>query len=60
VRDRHYVLATAPRWIETSPFAPVAERLRGDPAWQVHDLPTTHNVLAGGPETFLALLLTLL
>lgn len=59
VRNRHYVLAAAPGWREVSPFVPTAERLRPDPAWTVHDLPVTHNVLADGPDALLAVLLPL-
>ena len=32
-----------------------AERLRADPTWTVHDLPTTHNVLADGPDVLVRL-----
>lgn len=47
---KHYALATDPAWTSSSPFPAIAETLRTDPEWTVHDLPTTHNVLADGPE----------
>lgn len=56
---RHYVLATHPDWTPHSPFVAIARRLRADPAWTVHELPVTHNVLAGGPDALLAVLLAL-
>ena len=59
VRDKHYVAAMDPGWAAQSPFVPTARRLHADPAWTVHDLPVTHNVLAGGPDALLAILLPL-
>lgn len=47
---RHYALAADPAWAPHSPFPAIADRLRDDPAWTVHDLPTTHNVLRDGPD----------
>ena len=52
---KHYARAAHPTWTPVSPFGPVADRLRGDSTWTVHDLPTTHNVLAGGPDVFVGL-----
>ena len=60
VAVKHYALAAHPAWTPFSPFGPVAERLRADPTWTVHDLPTTHNVLADGPDVLVGLLETVL
>lgn len=57
VRHKHYVAAMEPSWATQSPFVPTARRLQADPAWTVHELPLTHNVLAGGPDAMLAVLL---
>lgn len=43
-------LAADRAWTPWSPFPAVADRLRRDPSWTVHDLPTTHNVLADRPD----------
>jgi pimeloyl-ACP methyl ester carboxylesterase len=51
---KHYVAATD--WPGRSPFAPVVERVRADPAWTVHEWPTGHDVLAEGPDRLLELL----
>jgi len=37
---KHYAAAAAPEWWAQSPFVPTTERLRGDPDWTVHDLPS--------------------
>ena len=60
VATKHYALATHPAWTPVSPFGPVAERLRADPTWTVHDLPITHNVLADGPDVLVGLVETVL
>ncbi len=60
VATKHYALATHPAWTPISPFGPVAERLRADPTWTVHDLPTTHDVLADGPDVLVGLVETVL
>jgi pimeloyl-ACP methyl ester carboxylesterase len=60
VAVKHYALAAHPAWTPISPFPPVAERLRTDPTWTVHDLPTTHNVLADGPDVLVGLVETVL
>jgi pimeloyl-ACP methyl ester carboxylesterase len=52
---KHYARAAHPAWTPVSPFGAVADRLRADPTWTVHDLPTTHNVLADGPDVLVAL-----
>lgn len=54
VPAKHYVAATD--WPRQSPFAPIVERVRADPAWTVHEWPTGHDVLAEGPERLLELL----
>jgi hypothetical protein len=51
---KHYVAATD--WPGRSPFAPIVEQVRADPAWTVHEWPTRHDVLAEGPERLLELL----
>jgi pimeloyl-ACP methyl ester carboxylesterase len=53
---KHYVVATG--WPGRSPFADTAERIRRTPGWTVHDWPTTHNVLADGPDAVVDLLTT--
>ncbi|MCD2194493.1 alpha/beta hydrolase [Actinomycetospora endophytica] len=52
---KHYALAANPAWTPTSPFPRIAEKLSADPTWTVHDLPTTHNVLADGPDVLVGL-----
>jgi pimeloyl-ACP methyl ester carboxylesterase len=52
---KHYALAAHPAWTPYSPFGAVADRLRTDPTWTVQDLPTTHNVLDGGPDVLVGL-----
>jgi pimeloyl-ACP methyl ester carboxylesterase len=54
VPAKHYVVATG--WPGPSPFADTAERIRRTPGWTVHDWPTTHNVLADGPDRVVELL----
>ncbi|MFF7990814.1 hypothetical protein ACFZDG_13630 [Kitasatospora xanthocidica] len=44
-------------WEERTPFAPLRTRLRADPAWRVHDLPTGHNAMHEAPEAVAAILL---
>lgn len=56
VADRHYVFAASPEWTPQSPFVQVADRLRADPSWVVHDLDETHNVLRHGPDALLGVL----
>jgi pimeloyl-ACP methyl ester carboxylesterase len=60
VAVKHYALAAHPAWTAISPFPAVAERLRGDPTWAVHELPSTHNVLADGPDVLVGLVETVL
>jgi pimeloyl-ACP methyl ester carboxylesterase len=52
---KHYVAAGG--WPGRSPFADTAERIRRTPGWTVHEWPTTHNVLAEGPDRLVELLL---
>ncbi|MGW5109395.1 alpha/beta fold hydrolase [Nocardia sp. NPDC004123] len=42
---------------EGTPFTDVYQRLRNDPSWRTHSLPTSHNVLRDAPEEYLKLLL---
>ncbi|MEU4588594.1 alpha/beta fold hydrolase [Kitasatospora aureofaciens] len=44
-------------WEDKTPFADLRTRLRADPEWQVHDLPTVHNAMREDPEAVAALLL---
>jgi pimeloyl-ACP methyl ester carboxylesterase len=39
-----------------SPFPPLADRLRVDPGWTVHDLPVGHDVMNRAPDDVAALL----
>ncbi|QJY45795.1 alpha/beta hydrolase [Pseudonocardia broussonetiae] len=56
VADKHYVLAASAEWAARSPFVAVADRLRADPSWVVHDLDETHNVLRTGPDALVGVL----
>ncbi|MER7581128.1 alpha/beta hydrolase family protein [Kitasatospora sp. NPDC097691] len=44
-------------WEDRTPFTETRTRLRADPDWQVHDLPTGHNAMHEAPEAVAALLL---
>lgn len=44
-------------WQDRTPFAGQRTRLRADPGWQVHDLPTGHDAMHEDPEAVAALLL---
>ncbi|CAG6398871.1 alpha/beta fold hydrolase [Streptomyces cocklensis] len=44
-------------WEDRTPFAELRTRLRADPGWQVHDLPTRHDAMHEAPEAVAALLL---
>ena len=47
IADKIYVLCT----LRTeTPFFPIAERLRGDPAWRVEELPTHHHLAMSMPK----------
>ncbi|MGW2380170.1 alpha/beta fold hydrolase [Streptomyces sp. NPDC001658] len=43
-------------WEDRTPFTALRTRLRADPGWQVHDLPTAHNAMREAPEAVAALL----
>ncbi len=53
VRKKVYVLAAD--W-SGSPFPPVYERCKGDPAWETHVLPCGHDIMAERPDELVALL----
>jgi pimeloyl-ACP methyl ester carboxylesterase len=42
-----------------SPFVPLTERLRDDPAWQFHEIPVGHNIARRAPHTLATVLSTL-
>lgn len=44
-------------WEEQTPFAGLRTRLEADPAWQVHVVPTGHDVMHEAPEAVADLLL---
>jgi pimeloyl-ACP methyl ester carboxylesterase len=44
-------------WEGQTPFRELRNRLDADPEWQVHDLPTGHDVMHEAPEAVAALLL---
>ncbi|MER5728951.1 alpha/beta fold hydrolase [Streptomyces sp. NPDC002138] len=44
-------------WEDRTPFAAQRARLLAEPAWTVHDLPTTHNAMREAPQAVAALLL---
>ncbi|MFC4912907.1 alpha/beta fold hydrolase [Actinomadura gamaensis] len=44
-------------WEDRTPFAALRTRLEADPEWQVHDLPTRHDVMHEAPEAVAELLL---
>jgi pimeloyl-ACP methyl ester carboxylesterase len=54
IRRRDYIYLSG--W-DGSPFGDVYARLRTDPAWHVHELPVSHNVLADAPREWLGILL---
>ena len=54
VERRDYIYLSG--W-DGSPFKTVYERLGDDPAWNVHSLPSSHNVLAEMPEAWLKILM---
>lgn len=53
VVERDFVYLSG--WRRT-PFASTYERLRHDPAWHVHTLPTGHNVMAEAPDRLVEIL----
>ncbi|HEU5030877.1 MAG TPA: alpha/beta hydrolase family protein [Spirillospora sp.] len=44
-------------WEDGTPFADLRSRLRADPGWRVHDLPTGHDAMREAPDAVAALLL---
>ncbi|MFD8749884.1 alpha/beta fold hydrolase [Kitasatospora sp. NPDC059577] len=44
-------------WEDRTPFADLRTRLRADPGWRVHDLPTGHDAMHEDPEAVAAILL---
>lgn len=52
---RVYVYAAG--WDGESPFTPVYERLREDPAWTTHTLDSGHNLMREAPRELLEILL---
>jgi len=43
-------------WQDETPFAGLRARLRADPGWNVHDIPTAHNAMRDDPRGVVALL----
>jgi hypothetical protein len=41
---------------EATPFRAQYERLRTDPAWEVHDLPVEHAVMNAAPDELVEIL----
>lgn len=54
-RRRLYLYATD--WPGESPLQASYERVRDDPAWEVHVLESKHNVMRDVPEKLAAILL---
>ncbi|MEV5706642.1 alpha/beta hydrolase [Actinoallomurus sp. NPDC052274] len=54
IKARDYVYLSG--W-DGSPFTEVHARLAEDPAWRVHTLSSSHNVLRDAPDAFLEILL---
>jgi pimeloyl-ACP methyl ester carboxylesterase len=44
-------------WEDRTPFGELRARLKADPGWQVHDLPTGHDAMHEAPDAVAALLL---
>ncbi|MFC4592238.1 alpha/beta fold hydrolase [Sphaerisporangium corydalis] len=55
IRRRDYVYAA--NWNGESPFTPVYQRLREDPAWTTHALDGGHNLMRDAPNDLLKVLL---
>lgn len=51
------VYAYAAGWPGESPFTPVYQRLRDDPAWETHALDGGHNLMRDTPDDLLKILL---
>lgn len=54
IGTRDYVYLSG--W-EGTPFTAVSTRLAADPAWRVHTLDSSHNVLRDAPDEFMKILL---
>jgi pimeloyl-ACP methyl ester carboxylesterase len=54
ITTRDYVYLSG--W-DGTPFTTVQARLAGDPAWRVHTLRSSHNVMRDAPDEFLKILL---
>jgi pimeloyl-ACP methyl ester carboxylesterase len=54
VRDRDFIYLSG--WRD-SPFGNTYQRLRKDPGWRTHVLPTGHDVLAEAPDQLVAILI---
>ncbi|MGW5753663.1 hypothetical protein [Nocardia rhamnosiphila] len=54
VRRREFVYCSG--WEDRTPFTGLRTRLRADPDWQVHDLPTGHDAMREAPEAVAGLL----
>jgi pimeloyl-ACP methyl ester carboxylesterase len=52
---RDYVYCSG--WEDRTPFTALRARLKDDPGWQVHDLPTGHDAMREDPEGVAAVLL---
>ena len=52
VAEKMFIYATG--WAET-PFTPTYERLKADPDWTVHTLPTGHDIFGKAEAEFLVL-----
>nr|WP_296066726.1 alpha/beta hydrolase family protein [uncultured Actinoplanes sp.] len=55
VPRREFVFCSG--WGDRTPFAGLRARLRTDPQWRVHDLPTRHDAMHEAPDAVAALLL---
>ncbi|MDP5313697.1 alpha/beta fold hydrolase [Streptomyces poriferorum] len=55
VARREFVYCSG--WEDRTPFTELRNRLRADPEWQVHDLPTGHDAMHEAPDAVAALLL---
>lgn len=52
---REYVYCSG--WEDRTPFTATRDRLRDDPLWTVHEIPTVHNAMREAPEAVAAILL---
>ncbi|MFI2332088.1 alpha/beta fold hydrolase [Nocardia rhamnosiphila] len=54
IRRREFVYCSG--WEDRTPFTGLRTRLRADPDWQVHDLPTGHDAMREAPAAVAGLL----